>query len=449
MYTLTLLLRMLPRVWERSVRFLFLIAIVFQFQYGYGIKPAEPTWKKDYRSLKQYEDIFIGKKVYRFCNQYETWLLDAKGRKISRSYRDIGKFYNGLAEFVPHEPYEGLTGNHGFLNKQGQVVIPPIYHSVGAFFSDTTWAIKVSDSSYYSLHFINAKGEIVYSTPMEAFKKSFLTTKAGFAVACHKDTDETLYWNAGGSGGLMLLFSKLSENNVARTKVSEIPVVINYNGWFGYINKQRFLTTPAVLEEVDLAGRFSGYGLQRVRYRNLFGFVNVETGELALNCEFEDTKKPYAGLFWVKKNGKWGAITASGLTKIDFKFEDVREFSANGRSAVKYKGGCGHIDTTGQFTTEPLYTKVSSFSEGLAIVYKDELFGYVNSDGEFDIPLQFSSATPFINGSAIVTRLGVIFEMNKNKEMRVTGIRSYLLLPLLLLFLLSLSIYLVYSRVRV
>jgi hypothetical protein len=64
---------------------------------------AGNDWKKKYRSISEFGDVYVVKSVYSFCNEYDTWLADKNGRLLTPAYRDIGPFSDGRAEFVPKE----------------------------------------------------------------------------------------------------------------------------------------------------------------------------------------------------------------------------------------------------------------------------------------------------------------------------------------------------------
>src|SRR5690606_23155535 len=116
--------------------------------------------------------------------------------------------------------------------------------------------------------------------------------------------------------------------------------------------EKKKLRTPVVLNNVDFTFKFSGYGLQRVEYKGRYGFVNISTGEIDIECQYEDTRKPSLGLFWVKYYIYWWTVDKKVVVIIPFHFENAQSFSENGLAAVVYNGKCGHIDTRGDFTTD-------------------------------------------------------------------------------------------------
>lgn len=115
--------------------------------------------------------------------------------------------------------------------------------------------------------------------------------------------------------------------------------------------------------------------------------------ELAL----EDWKK-------VKKNEKWGF--SNGLrTVIEPKFDEVFSFK-DGLACVEMNELFGFIDAEGNFVIEPMYECALSFSEGLAVIFEKEKCGYINKNNERIIECKYDAATAFENGRAKVKEDG-------------------------------------------
>lgn len=62
----------------------------------------------------------------------------------------------------------------------------------------------------------------------------------------------------------------------------------------------------------------------------------------------------------------------------------------------------GFIGTNGEIYAQPIYNSVSFFSEGLSAVEIDGKYGYITKTGELLIPCQFDAASEFHDGRAIV-----------------------------------------------
>ena len=94
----------------------------------------------------------------------------------------------------------------------------------------------------------------------------------------------------------------------------------------------------------------------------------------------------------------------NGEIAIEPQFESVWSFT-EGLAAVQINGLWGYIDTTGTVVIEPKYKLTWGFSEGLAAIQSTELYnlyGYINTKGETVIEPQFNYAKNFKNGAALV-----------------------------------------------
>ncbi|MEA1910455.1 MAG: WG repeat-containing protein, partial [Spirochaetota bacterium] len=73
------------------------------------------------------------------------------------------------------------------------------------------------------------------------------------------------------------------------------------------------------------------------------------------------------------------------------------------------------IDENSNWLAEPIYSYMSSFQEDMAVIKKDELFGYLNFKGIEIIKPQYNTAYRFSEGLAVVI-----------KGSYETGLRGYI-----------------------
>lgn len=71
------------------------------------------------------------------------------------------------------------------------------------------------------------------------------------------------------------------------------------------------------------------------------------------------------------------------------------------------------------YAIEPKYERVQNFSEGLAAVYANDRWGYVDKKGNVVIPLQYDYALPFHEGLAAVASNGYWGFINKAGEVAI------------------------------
>jgi hypothetical protein len=213
---------------------------------------------------------------------------------------------------------------------------------------------------------------------------------------------------------------------------------------WGYIDvKGNLLISP----QFKAACFFSSH-LAYVRdQEGLVGFID-ERGEWVIKPKYFDSLGFWAGwasVAQVKKPDqtlKWGVIDTLGATKIDFLFDFIGPFN-NGLARAQIDGKWGYINIEGKWSIEPTYdwagdiidgiarvqtvtsnletgyiridnlsglscpiaiqggnrlTLGEDFSEGLAAVKQDDLWGYINQEGQWILKPQFVEAGDFIGG---------------------------------------------------
>jgi hypothetical protein len=86
-------------------------------------------------------------------------------------------------------------------------------------------------------------------------------------------------------------------------------------------------------------------------------------------------------LFPAREDGKWGFIDNTGQLAIDFQYEQALDFS-DGMAAVKVGGSWGYIDESGTMAIAPQFPTGFSFYDGLAQVGVGHTMGFMNHHGD-------------------------------------------------------------------
>ncbi len=377
-----------------------------------------PAWLKEYTEHQLYGDVYVVKKIDVACRNYQSFLVDKKGNKLTPAYRDIGEFSSGLAEFVPFELSPEGKSQHGFIDKKGKVIVPAVYIGTDKFFQGKTWVIYPVGKQY-GLSYIDSTGKTIYRIPIEHFKNDFLIEKATLDFVCNRDTKEDVIWWK--KNELYLLNWNFSSYIEKEIKEAKGIYHFLYKGKYGIIDKNMILRIPVALDDIDPEYEFSGQGMERVRYGDRYGFLNVFTGEMITGFEFTDTRKPTAGLFWVKKNNKWGCIDKTGKVRIPFLYDEASGFTAEDRAAVAINGKFGHIDKKGQIRTPLKYDFASYFQNGLSMVRVGDKYGYINVDNQLVTRNDYAHALPFNQKTTTADRNGIRYELSLDGSEKFMG----------------------------
>lgn len=104
---------------------------------------------------------------------------------------------------------------------------------------------------------------------------------------------------------------------------------------------------------------------------------------------------------------KWGYIDNNGNKVIENRYDDARDF-IEGAAAVNYKGKWGYIDTEGNQIVEFKYQLVNDYREGMAFVLDFENKWYlIDRTGIITTPLDYTDYKSYSNGIAPVSKNGV------------------------------------------
>jgi len=198
----------------------------------------------------------------------------------------IGEFHNGLASFVTRD------GKEGFLNYQGEIIIPAQYNDVSDIYENVFLA--KTDKGW---GLVNRDEKVL----VEFGKYDYIDIFSGF------------------------------ENGLVR--------VNDYENNFGFIDVNGNEVIPTIYKDV----RYNGESLIAVTTdKYTWHFVN-KNGKKAALGEFEDAGGLSEGLAYVKKDGKYGYIDQYGNLKIPYQYDNARSFRL-GLASVKINGKYGFID---------------------------------------------------------------------------------------------------------
>lgn len=179
---------------------------------------------------------------------------------------------------------------------------------------------------------------------------------------------------------------------------------------------------------MDVDGNLSGnkYGYIGSFYNGVAAAQNDEGKWVLINKEAEPVSKEFdsividdhgfcskAGVVFVENNGKFQLVDLEGNAVSDMEFDEVSSFQLDEPAAVKVDDKWGFVSSKGEIIIEPQFEDAMSFSNGLAAVKQDGKWGYINSEGEFKIPPQFEGAMPFSEAGTAPVKNGYYWELIK------------------------------------
>lgn len=124
----------------------------------------------------------------------------------------------------------------------------------------------------------------------------------------------------------------------------------------------------------------------------------------SLNENIEYAEHFKNGYAWIKENWKWGCIDQYGNNIIPPQYDSID--CSHEQVKVQENKKYWFINKQGKILVPIIYDEIGEFSEWLVRVKKDKLYGYMDTNGNIVIKLQFPETTTnpvdFHNGIALI-----------------------------------------------
>lgn len=214
----------------------------------------------------------------------------------------------------------------------------------------------------------------------------------------YKNTDYNLYFLIDSITGEYHVF--LDYDDIA--SFHEGLAVVRKDWKFGCIDKSGSLVIPMIYD--DMESFENGYS--EVKKGTSRFLINKSGAVVCDVTKFDLVGNVSDGLFLVSINEKYGFYNVSGKEVVPLKYDYAYPFRDGvarievGDTFEEYD----FIDKSGGIINPENFRALNDFSEGLGAVAVDEKCGYINNVGKIVIPLIYSSAGPFQNGFAVVSK---------------------------------------------
>lgn len=361
---------------------------------------------------------------YGYINMSGEWV-------ITPQYSEAADFAsNGLAAAVLEEQV-------GYIDAGGNFVIPPMFEEAGKF-TDNGLALASEDGSLYG--YIDAQGVWAIEPQYDAAENF----SDGIAIV--EKNNGIFGINEEGE----ILFTLGNDYTVGNFHDGKAWCYNQNSGYGGYIDAEgkQVIAEQFKAQNDDTLNRFGTDHYAVVRIGDYYGVANAE-GKFLVNPQYEAVgqtkleknsvyadsamhrlfKNGIAQFFQTESDGSWGGYiyqTKDGTHSIHVK--DGEEPGENGMTAVSIDGEkWGYIDEKCEIVIEPRWTRTWNFSNGFARIQNNDLYGYINEQGEIVSPGNYLCNFDFQeNGKvfvvnytgnwAIVNSTGQVKELNLRAE---------------------------------
>ena len=318
----------------------------------------------------------------------------------------IGDFHEGRAWFCKNEKY-------GFIDKIGNVIVPAKYDQVADFKEERAWVAYRNDEGRLKCGYIDLDGKevvpIKYQVPFGEGETPTDFSEGLAALPLRTDEYDSPVYGYIDKMGNEVIPAKFS---IAGDFKNGIALVDLEN----YIDKTGKVLTGNELEFQDKIVIFSQDEKMGLRHLN---------GKVVVPCNYDVIQNFSDGMAAVCKGHLWGYVDPLGTFIIPCSYhssnyydngvvDDWGEYGApdeandfhEGLVMVMKNRMAGFLNKQGKTVIPFVYKRAKDFSEGLAAVKTSQKWGFVDKEGNNVIPCQYDTVASFKEGLVAAVKNG-------------------------------------------
>ena len=328
----------------------------------------------------------------------------------------IGDFHEGRAWFCKNEKY-------GFIDKIGNVIVPAKYDQVADFKEERAWVAYRNDEGRLKCGYIDLDGKevvpIKYQVPFDEGETPTDFSEGLAALPLRTDEYDSPVYGYIDKMGNEVIPAKFS---IAGDFKNGIALVDLEN----YIDKTGKVLTGNELEFQDKIVIFSQDEKMGLRHLN---------GKVVVPCNYDVIQNFSDGMAAVCKGHLWGYVDPLGTFVIPCSYhssnyydngvmDDWGEYGApdeandfhEGLVMVMKNRMAGFLNKQGKTVIPFVYKRAKDFSEGLAAVKTSQKWGFVDKEGNNVIPCQYDTVASFKEGLVAAVKNGKCGYINANGQ---------------------------------
>ena len=318
----------------------------------------------------------------------------------------IGDFHEGRAWFCKNEKY-------GFIDKMGNVIVSAKYDQVADFKEERAWVAYRNDEGRLKCGYIDLDGKevvpIKYQVPFGEGETPTDFSEGLAALPLRTDEYDSPVYGYIDKMGNEVIPAKFS---IAGDFKNGIALVDLEN----YIDKTGKVLTGNELEFQDKIVIFSQDEKMGLRHLN---------GKVVVPCNYDVIQNFSDGMAAVCKGHLWGYVDPLGTFVIPCSYhssnyydngvmDDWGEYGApdeandfhEGLVMVMKNRMAGFLNKQGKTVIPFVYKRAKDFSEGLAAVKTSQKWGFVDKEGNNVIPCQYDTVASFKEGLVAAVKNG-------------------------------------------
>jgi len=380
---------------------------------------VEPVWEFDavfpfhggMAGVEYFEDEmgdWGGTHILGYINTQGEIVIPIEYRHLQTfyAYRGAPIFVDGLAGI-----YSMDDGGVGFFNDMGELIIPFSF-SDARNFSEGLVAVRSESPEGDRWGFMDREGNLVIPFDFD------LTSDFSDGLAAVMAGDwETGKWGFIDRGGNMVIepqFDRFADFMEFIPHFREGRAVVWQGDWesggWGFIDTEGNVVVPFIYSSAT--GFSEGFALVYSEEDGTASFIDREGnmlipfGRYQAAISFFEGFAPVGIINQQGQAWEWGFIDTEGNEVIALQFGSVHNFS-EGLAAVRLGGWeypLGFIDREGNMVIEPVFDEVREFSQGFAVVRLDgwgtSTWGIIDTSGNVIVPFIFDDIRSFSEGLA-------------------------------------------------
>ena len=344
---------------------------------------------------------------------------DSSLKKIAETIKgcsNIGDFHEGRAWFCKNEKF-------GFVDKMGNMIVPAKYDDVADFKEGRAWVANRGEDDQYRCGYIDLEGKEVIpikykvSSVEGANKISFSEGLA--AVPMRTDNYDSPIYGYIDKMGNEVIPAKFSiagdfKNGIASVDLDK------------YIDKTGKLLSYNDLRTHDEIVIFSQDEKMGLKHLN---------GKIVVPCKYDIVQNFSEGMAAVCEETLWGYVDSLGNNIIPCLYRSVNYYDngvmddwgeygspdeANdfheGLVMVMRNRMAGFLNKQGKTVIPFVYKRAKDFSEGFAAVKTTQKWGFVDKEGNNVIPCRYDTVASFKEGLAAAVKNGKCGYVNANGQ---------------------------------
>ena len=326
--------------------------------------------------------------------------------EMVKGFNMIGDFHEGRAWFYKNEKY-------GFIDKMGNVIVSAKYDQVADFKEERAWVAYRNDEGRLKCGYIDLDGKevvpIKYQVPFGEGETPTDFSEGLAALPLRTDEYDSPVYGYIDKMGNEVIPAKFS---IAGDFKNGIALVDLEN----YIDKTGKVLTGNELEFQDKIVIFSQDEKMGLRHLN---------GKVVVPCNYDVIQNFSDGMAAVCKGHLWGYVDPLGTFVIPCSYhssnyydngvmDDWGEYGApdeandfhEGLVMVMKNRMAGFLNKQGKTVIPFVYKRAKDFSEGLAAVKTSQKWGFVDKEGNNVIPCQYDTVASFKEGLVAAVKNG-------------------------------------------